>query len=190
LPAASRPAENSSLAQIFTAGFPKEERFNIIDMRHGELCLTVRPPLLGQNICDAREIDLRFCSLLLSAVLLFAGGIASAQTLSASGVAGYLSEWQLNAELSPAAASGEFTGPLSIKHVGLCTHDGPDEIITQLNLRMSDAKPWLAKARSEIKATFVMDGSECTLTGSFSGSYRGSMDCGSAKGVPIEITVK
>ena len=133
---------------------------------------------------------MRFCSLLLSAVLLFAGGIGSAQTLSASGVAGYLSEWQLNAELSRTATSGEFTGPMSIKHIGLCTHDGPDEITTRLKLRMSDAKPWLAKARSEIKATFVMDGSECTLTGSFSGTYRGSMDCGSAKGVPIEITVR
>jgi hypothetical protein len=145
----------------------------------------------GRNICDAsRETNLRFYSLLLSAVLLFASGPASAQTLSASGVAGYLSEWQLNARLSPTPAGGEFAGPMQIKHVGLCTHDGPDEITTQLNLRISDTKTWFAKARSEIKATFVMDGSECTLTGSFSGTYRGSMDCASAKGIPVEISVK
>jgi hypothetical protein len=145
---------------------------------------------MARSFASPQGIDLRFCSFLLSAVLLFAGGIASAQTLSASGVAGYLSEWQLNAELSRTATNGEFTGPLRIKHIGLCTHDGPDETTTQLNLRMSDAKSWFAKARSEIKATFVMDGSECTLTGSLSGTYRGSMDCGNAKGVPIEITVK
>src|SRR5580692_8908712 len=136
------------------------------------------------------EIDLSFQSLFLSTILLFVGSAASAQTLSARGVAGYLSEWQLNAELSRTPTSGEFSGPMSIKHVGLCTHHGPDEITTQLNLRISDAKPWFVTAKSEIKATFVMDGSECTLTGSFSGTYRGSMDCASAKGVPIEISVK
>lgn len=133
---------------------------------------------------------MRFYPLLFSAALLFVGGTAAAQSLSASGAAGYLSEWQLNAQLSRGPTTGEFTGPMSIRHVGLCTHDGPDEITTQLNLRISDAKPWLAKARSEIQATFVMNGSECTLTGSFSGTYRGSMDCAGARGIPIEISVK
>jgi hypothetical protein len=136
------------------------------------------------------EIDVSFQSLFLSAILLFAGSAASAQTLSAWGVAGYLSEWQLKAELSRTPTNGEFSGPMSIKHVGLCTHDGPDETTTQLDLRISDAKPWFVTAKSEIKATFVMAGSECTLTGSFSGTYRGSMDCASAKGIPIEISVK
>src|ERR1700722_2558256 len=109
------------------------------------------PAALSPKHVRPSEIDLRFQSLFLSATLLFAGSAASAQTLSASGVAGYLSEWQLNAELSRTPTSGEFSGPMSIKHVGLCTHDGPDQITTQLNLRISDAKPWLATARSESK---------------------------------------
>ena len=133
---------------------------------------------------------MRFCHLLLSAALLFAGNTASAQSLSVSGVAGYLSEWQLTAQLSPASANTEFAGPMSIKHVGLCTHDGPDEIITRLTLRTTEAKPWFAKSKSEIEATFVMDGAECTLAGSFSGTYRGSMNCAGVKGIPIEISVK
>jgi hypothetical protein len=132
----------------------------------------------------------RFFYPLLSAALLFAGTTASAQSLSVSGVAGYLSEWQLSAQLSPASASAEFTGPMSIKHVGLCTHDGPDEIITRLTLRTTEAKPWSVKSKSEINATFVVDGAECTLTGSFAGTYRGSMDCASVKGIPVEISVK
>ena len=133
---------------------------------------------------------MRYCYLLLSSALLFAGTTASAQSLSVRGVAGYLSEWQLTAQLSPASASAEFAGPMSIKHVGLCTHDGPEEIITRLTLRTTEAKPWFAKSKSEIRATFVMDGAECRLTGSFSDTYRGSMDCASAKGIPVEISVK
>lgn len=133
---------------------------------------------------------MRSYSLPFAAILLFAGGPASAQSLSATGVAGYLSEWQLNAQLSRTSTSGEFSGPMSIKHVGLCTHDGPDEITTQLSLRISDAKPWFAKAQSEIRASFVMDGSECRLAGSFSGIFRGAMDCAGAKGIPIEISFK
>jgi len=132
----------------------------------------------------------RYGYLLLSPVLLFAGTTASAQSLSVRGVAGYLSEWQLTAQLSQASAGAEFAGPMSIKHVGLCTHDGPEEIITRLTLRTTEAKPWFAKSRSEINATFVMDGAECTLTGSFAGTYRGAMDCASVKGIPVEISVK
>jgi hypothetical protein len=133
---------------------------------------------------------MRSCYLPLSAALLFAGATASAQSLSVSGVAGYLSEWQLTAQLSAVSASTEFAGPMSIKHVGLCTHDGPDEVITRLTLRTTETKPWFAKSRSEVKATFVMDGAACTLTGSFSGTYRGAMDCASVKGIPVEISVK
>jgi hypothetical protein len=137
-----------------------------------------------------QAIDVRFSPLLLSAALLVAPNTASAQSLSATGVAGYLSEWHLDAQLSRSSTAGEFTGPLHIRHVGLCTHDGPDEITTEISLRISDANPRLAKATSEIKATFVMDGSECRLTGRFSGTYRGSMDCANAKGIPVEVTFK
>jgi hypothetical protein len=133
---------------------------------------------------------MRFCSLLFSASFLFAGTAASAQSLSVTGVAGYLSEWQLTAQLSPVSESTDFAGPMSIKHIGLCTHDGPDEIMTQLTLRTTEARPWLAKSKLKIEATFVMDGAECTLAGSFSGAYRGSMDCAGVKGIPVEISVK
>jgi hypothetical protein len=133
---------------------------------------------------------LRFSPLLCLAILLPDAGAAFAQSLTASGVAGYLSEWQLSAKLSQNPTTGEFTGPLNIKHVGLCTHEGPDETTTQIDLRITDAKHWFAKAKSEIKATFVMDGSACTLTGSFSETYKGYMDCANAKGVPIELSLK
>jgi hypothetical protein len=133
---------------------------------------------------------MRFCCLLLSAALPLSSAAASDQLLSVTGVAGYLSEWQLTAQLSPVPASTEFAGPMSIKHVGLCTHDGPDEIITQLTLRTTKAKPWSATSRSEIKAIFALEGAECALTGSFSDTYRGSMDCTNVKGIPVEISVK
>ncbi|MEI9923843.1 MAG: hypothetical protein WDN50_10355 [Bradyrhizobium sp.] len=130
---------------------------------------------------------MRFSYLLSLAALL--PGAASAQSLSASGVAGYLSEWQLSAKLSE-TTTGEFTGPLNIKHTGLCTHDGPDEVVTEINLRIADVKPWFAKAKSQIKATFVLDGSSCTLTGTFAGTYKGYMDCANTKGVPVTLSVQ
>ena len=175
------------LEEISTAGFHRKECLNIIHWLHRNLCLTTHLYSIATPV-TLREADLRFSSLLCLAFLL--PGTASAQSLSASGVAGYLSEWQLSAKLSETPTTGEFTGPLNIKHIGLCTHDGPDEIISEINLRIADVKPWFAKAKSEIKATFILDGSLCTLTGTFSGTYKGYMDCANTKGVPVTLSVK
>jgi hypothetical protein len=53
---------------------------------------------------------------------------ACAQSLQLIGYSGYLGEWGLTATLTENASSRkEYTGPLTLKHVGICTQDGPEE---------------------------------------------------------------
>ena len=54
---------------------------------------------------------------------------AYAQALKVSGQLGVLGEWELSATLSrqPAAVKRQFSGPLTLKHVGICSQDGPEE---------------------------------------------------------------
>jgi len=135
---------------------------------------------------------LRFCLPFRLAALfpLAVAGAASGQPLSISGVAGFLSEWQLSGTLNETGTAGEFTTTLDMKHVGLCSQNGPEEKLTEMKLRLTGSRSWLARARSEISATFDIDGSICTLSGAFSGTFTGFMDCAGTKGVPITFSVK
>jgi hypothetical protein len=136
----------------------------------------------------SREIGLR---VLASFLLLLVAGAASAQPLTVSGVAGYLSEWQLSGSVTE-TPGGEFTGPLAIKHIGLCSHDGPQEEITEIRLRTTGFYPrsLISVPWSQVQATFIMEGVTCTLGGRFSGTYTGFMDCAGAKGIPVTLSVK
>ena len=135
---------------------------------------------------------MRFCSPLGLAALfpLAIAGAASGHPLSISGVAGFLSEWQLSGTLTETGTAGEFTTNLDMKHVGLCSQNGPEEKVTEMKLWLTGSRSWLARAKSEVRATFVMDGTICTLYGVFSGTYTGFMDCAGTKGVPITFSVK
>jgi hypothetical protein len=137
---------------------------------------------------------------LVAPILVVVAGAASAQPLTVSGTAGYLSEWQLSGNVTETPSEGEFTGPLAMRHIGLCSHDGPDEKVTEIKLRMTGAKPWSQASSSQasssqvpwsqLQATFIMDGVTCSLGGRFSGTYRGFMDCADTKGVPVTLSLK
>src|SRR5258707_715369 len=81
-----------------------------------------------KNHSDARnrpssgECQLR--ALLIMIVLVVAAGPAQAQSLRVAGTAGYVSEWELNGEVTQTVSRAvkEFSGPLTLKHVGLCSH--------------------------------------------------------------------
>jgi hypothetical protein len=142
-----------------------------------------------------RETGLRvLASFLLFLVAVFLVGVAgavSAQPLTVSGVAGYLSEWQLSGSVTE-TAGGEFTGPLAIKHIGLCSHDGPQEEVTEIRLRTTgfDPRSRVPAPWSQVQASFIMEGVTCAFGGRFSGTYTGFMDCAGAKGVPVTLSVK
>jgi hypothetical protein len=137
---------------------------------------------------------------LVALVLVAVAGAASAQPLTVSGVAGYLSEWQLSGNVTATPSGGEFIGPLAMKHIGLCSHDGPEEKVTEIKLRMTGFQPssqisssqvsWSEVPWSQLQASFIMDGVTCTLSGRFSGTYTGFMDCADTKGVPVTLSLK
>jgi hypothetical protein len=108
---------------------------------------------------------------------------ASAQSLQVVGYSGYLGEWELTATLT-ATASGhirEYSGPLTMTHVGVCTQDGPDEKTGEMRVQISSSK---------LNATLSVAGAECTYTGRLSDSYTGMMHCPDRQAVPLKLWVR
>jgi hypothetical protein len=124
------------------------------------------------------------CSFLLI-LGVFALPLARAEPLQIHGTTGYAGEYELSGRVTEQDMNGkkEFSGPLTVKHVGLCTHDGPKETVGEIQFE-------LAKSSSQATATLDFAGSKCTYTGLFSESYHGFMDCGRAGSVPLRIWTK
>jgi hypothetical protein len=111
---------------------------------------------------------------------------ALTQTLQIRGVAGYLSEYELAANVSGRLVDEgpeEFSGPLSVKHVGLCTHAGPDEMLGELKVRFVDPS-------QKIEASLSYDGRECTYHGFLSESATGFMTCNNKLTLPLRLWTK
>ncbi len=81
--------------------------------------------------------------------------------------------------------SGELSGPISWKHTGLCTVNGPVEKSGDMKFRISGWGPF-----SRIDATMSFENTNCTYSGSFSDGTRGTMDCTDAKGIPLTLSIK
>ena|SRR5208283_1219517 len=105
---------------------------------------------------------------------------ADARALQIHGVTGYLSEYDLSASVSGKPSKGieELSGPLTIKHVGLCTHDGPNEMLGYLKLEF-------VSASAPVTATLNFDGHECSYRGYLSESYNGVLDCTEGLSLPL-----
>lgn len=121
-------------------------------------------------------------------LLIVAGALATpaqAQSLQVTGHAGVLGEWELSATVTERAVARtkEFTGPLMLKHVGVCTQDGPEEKSGEVRFRLSNAS-------SRMQATLLFDGVECSYSGRLSESYNGMMTCPDRRPVPLKLWVK
>ena len=110
---------------------------------------------------------------------------ASAQSLQVVGYSGYLGEWELIATVTETASGQikEYSGPLTMKHVGVCTQDGPEEKTGEMRVRISASS-------SQLNATFSVAGVECTYSGRLSDSYTGTMDCPDRQAVPLKLWVR
>jgi hypothetical protein len=110
---------------------------------------------------------------------------AGAQSLQVTGYSGYLGEWELTSTVTEMAPgpNKEYSGPLTMKHVGLCTQDGPEEKTGEMRLQISASS-------SRLKATFSVAGVECTYSGRLSDSYTGTMDCPDRQAVPLKLWVR
>ena len=117
--------------------------------------------------------------------------LASAQPLQVTGYSGYLGEWELTATVTETASgpTKEYSGPLTMRHVGLCTQDGPEEKTGEMRLQLSTSS-------SQLNATFSVAGVECTYSGRLSDSYTGTvdctgtMDCPDRQAVPLKLWVR
>jgi hypothetical protein len=123
-------------------------------------------------------------AMLLLALCLIAAP-ATADSLQIVGYSGYLGEWELTATVKEngSAAQKGYSGPLSMKHVGLCTQDGPEERSGEIRVQMSPSS-------SRIDATLWVDGVECGYQGVLSDFYSGTMKCSGRETVPLKLWIK
>ena len=110
---------------------------------------------------------------------------ARAEPMQVHGTTGYVGEYELDGNVSEQDLNGkkEFSGPLIVRHVGLCTHDGPKETVGEIRFE-------LAKSSSGITATLDFDGSKCAYKGVLSESFQGFMDCGRLGNLPLRLWTK
>jgi hypothetical protein len=121
---------------------------------------------------------------ILPVVLILLATPARAESLELLGYSGHLGEWELTATLKEddSTQAREYSGPLSMKHVGLCTQDGPEEKSGKIHLQMSSS--------SRLQATLWLDGVECGYQGALSEFYSGTMNCPGREAVPLKLWIK
>jgi hypothetical protein len=113
-------------------------------------------------------------------------GPAQARSAEVSGKLGYLSEWEVTANVTENVSAGkrEFSGPLIVKHVGVCAPGRPVEMSGEIRYRTTG---WMAP---RMQGTLVIDGAECGFEAKLSETYNGVMSCEQWRGVPLSLSVK
>jgi hypothetical protein len=108
-----------------------------------------------------------------------------AQTRAVSGQSGILGEWELTATVTKETDGGgrRWSGPLSLKHIGFCSVDGPEEKTGELQLDIPDPP-------NNATATLLIDGIACTFTGRLKEEYNGVMMCPDRPSVPMMLSIE
>jgi len=121
----------------------------------------------------------------LIAVAFLAAPVGAQSVLQLHGQAGYLGEYELSGIVSEQSSNGrtEFSGPLVVKHVGLCTHTGPQETTSQIKLQV-------AGSSQRVMATVAFEDLACTYQGVLSESYHGFMNCDNQMSIPFRLWIK
>jgi hypothetical protein len=110
---------------------------------------------------------------------------AQAKSMQLVGYAGVLGEWELTATVNESAHgwTKELSGPLSMKHVGICTQDGPEEKTGEIRLQISALS-------SRLDATLLVEGVACSYSAGPSDPYSGMMACSGREAVPLKLWLK
>jgi hypothetical protein len=110
---------------------------------------------------------------------------AQAEPRQILGYAGALGEWELTATVNEKKHwwSKEFSGPLSMKHVGICTQDGAEERSGAIRLRISGYS-------SRLDATLLVEGIECSYSAPLANPYSGLMNCPDRETIPLKLWLK
>jgi hypothetical protein len=120
--------------------------------------------------------------LIFIALAALAAPVRAQSVLQLYGTTGYLGEYELSGTVSEEIPYGrsEFSGPLVVKHVGLCTHTGPQETISPIKLQLEGSS-------QRVAATLVFEGMQCTYRGVLTESYHGFMDCADQMTLPLRL---
>jgi hypothetical protein len=125
----------------------------------------------------------RVCTI--AAAALAGAGLAPAQAAELAGKLGYISEWEVTAQVTARDSAGrEFAGPLTVRHVGLCTTGRPVEMTGEIRYRIAG---WPAR---RMDATLIIDGTECGFEGKLGQAYEGVLSCPQWRGVPLSLSLK
>jgi hypothetical protein len=119
------------------------------------------------------------------AAAVLATPVCADSVLQLYGKTGYLGEYELSATVSEQISNGktEFSGPLVVKHVGLCTHTGPQDVTSKIKLQF-------AGSSQRVTAKLVFEGVDCTYQGVLTESYHGFMDCTDHASLPFRLWTK
>jgi len=101
------------------------------------------------------------------------------------GQAGVLGEWELTGHLTESGpdARRQFSGPLKMRHVGICAQDGPEERAGEIKLQITGAD-------SQVMAELVLDGAPCTYSARKTHNYEGTLSCQGRAPVPLLVWLK
>jgi hypothetical protein len=110
---------------------------------------------------------------------------AGAEPYAANGQVGYLQEWEFKASLAKSVSGGriEYSGPMTLRHVGLCSVNGVEEKSGNLRLTMS-------RAPGAAEGTLAMEGDNCRIVATQATSYSGLLTCRNGQGVPISFSIE
>ncbi|MEH2565432.1 hypothetical protein V1289_005059 [Bradyrhizobium sp. AZCC 2289] len=120
---------------------------------------------------------------IVAAILICTGASAAlAQSYSASGQIGYLQEWEIKGNLARTATGtgADYSGPVTLRHVGLCSVNGVEEKSGVMQLKVSP---------SRLEGTLAMDDDSCRIVASAASSYSGLLSCRNGQGVPISFSI-
>jgi hypothetical protein len=138
------------------------------------------------NILPGTENVTRSASrTIVSFVLSLMAAPVGANSLQIVGYSGYLGEWELTATVKEddTTAPRKYSGQFSMKHIGLCTQDGPEEKSGRIRVQILPSSP-------RMKATLWLDGVECGYQGILSDFYSGTMKCSGREEMPLKLWIE
>ncbi len=111
-------------------------------------------------------------------------GSAMAQSYSINGHAGYLGEWEMKANLAKTITDSgvSYDGPVTLRHVGLCSVNGIEEKAGVVRLTVS-------RRTSAVEGTLAIKDDTCRIAASASKPHSGLLNCRDGQGVPIHFSI-
>ena len=122
---------------------------------------------------------------LASAIWIGAGaGSVMAQSYSVNGQVGYLQEWEMKANLAKTTTSSgvNYDGPVTLRHVGLCSVNGPEEKSGVVQLTVS-------RRSSAVEGLLTLKDDSCRIVAAAAKPYSGLLNCRDGRGVPINFSI-